>query len=71
MLWTQNAWANGENRSAAYRCMNGHVLDPAMTYECPTCGVHDTRPVEDAGADPSVSVCNACGARFTLPVGAA
>ena len=29
MLWTQNAWADGDNRAAAYRCLNGHVTDPA------------------------------------------
>jgi hypothetical protein len=42
MLWTQNTWAAGDNRAAAYRCLNGHVLDPSMTRECPACGVHDT-----------------------------
>jgi predicted nucleic acid-binding Zn ribbon protein len=64
MLWTQNAWAQGDNRAAAYRCMNGHVLDPAMTRECPKCGVHDTQIVEQA-REAAACVCNACGARFT------
>lgn len=45
MLWTQNAWdadnADSETR-AAYRCLNGHVVDPSMTRQCPACGVHDT-----------------------------
>ena len=31
MLWTQNAWAHGNNRAAAYQCPNGHVIDPAET----------------------------------------
>ena len=66
MLWTQNAWAQGENRSAAYRCMNGHVLDPAMTHPCPNCGVHDTRIVEEAAEGPRACECKACGTRFTL-----
>ena len=30
MLWTQNAWAHGNNRAAAYQCPNGHVLDPSL-----------------------------------------
>ena len=31
MLWTQNAWSHGERRAAAYRCINGHVVDPQGT----------------------------------------
>lgn len=42
MLWTQNAWHAGDSHSAAYQCLNGHVLDPAETRQCPKCGVHDT-----------------------------
>src|SRR3954463_16707091 len=38
MLWTQNAWAHGNNRAAAYRCPNGHVIDPSLTRQCPRCG---------------------------------
>ena len=45
MLWTQNAWHVDESTSAAYRCVNGHVLDPATTRQCPACGVHDTEVV--------------------------
>ncbi len=65
MLWTQNIWAHGDNRAAAYRCLNGHVLDPATTRECPTCGVHDTRIAELGDDGQTTHVCNACGARFT------
>jgi len=42
MLWTQNAWKTGGTGQAAYRCKNGHVIDPALTAQCPKCGVHDT-----------------------------
>ena len=42
MLWTQNAWQSGGGVGAAYRCANGHVLDPALTRQCPNCGMHDT-----------------------------
>ena len=66
MLWTQNAWTHGDSRAAAYRCLNGHVLDPATTRECPTCGLHNTRVVE-SGDDQSGHVCNSCGARFDVP----
>jgi predicted RNA-binding Zn-ribbon protein involved in translation (DUF1610 family) len=68
MLWTQNVWVHGENRAAAYRCPNGHVLDPSTTRECPICGVHDTRIVESSRRDGQTKhVCNACGARFAAP----
>jgi uncharacterized OB-fold protein len=67
MLWTQNAWAHGDNRAAAYRCLNGHVTDPVDTRECPTCGVHDTRLVPESGAGPGAYTCNRCGARFSPP----
>lgn len=72
MLWTQNAWAHGDSRSAAYCCTNGHVLDPALTRECLTCGVHDTRMVKEGGKDggegETAFVCNQCGTRFTVPL---
>jgi predicted RNA-binding Zn-ribbon protein involved in translation (DUF1610 family) len=67
MLWTQNAWADADNRAAAYRCLNGHVLDPATTRECPTCGVHDTRAIETNADAQTAYVCNACGAQFAVP----
>jgi predicted RNA-binding Zn-ribbon protein involved in translation (DUF1610 family) len=63
MLWTQNAWSHGELRSAAYRCANGHVVDPQSTRQCPKCGVHDTKPVEQRGV---LFVCNQCGNRFEV-----
>jgi predicted RNA-binding Zn-ribbon protein involved in translation (DUF1610 family) len=67
MLWTQNAWASGDNRAGAYRCMNGHVLDPQLTRECPSCGVHDTSVIEGSPADQVEHLCHACGARFAPP----
>jgi predicted RNA-binding Zn-ribbon protein involved in translation (DUF1610 family) len=63
MLWTQNAWGQGEHRSAAYQCANGHVDDPTTTRECPVCGVHDTRTLEST-AEQETHACNACGERF-------
>ena len=66
MLWTQNACTHGDSRAAAYRCPNGHVLDPATTRECPTCGVHDTRIAELSDDDQTTHMCNACGARFAV-----
>ena len=30
MLWTENAWRAGDTAGAAYRCANGHVIDPAL-----------------------------------------
>ena len=67
VLWTQNAWVNGDNRAAAYRCLNGHVTDPADTRECPACGLHDTRVVSPCGAGPSAHLCNQCGVQFSVP----
>jgi hypothetical protein len=67
MLWTQNAWASGDNRAAAYRCMNGHVLDPQLTRECPSCGVHDTSVIEGSPAGQVGHLCHACGERFATP----
>lgn len=67
MLWTQNAWAHGENRAAAYQCTNGHVIDPATTHGCPVCGLHDTRMLEPATEPSEIRACNACGARFGDP----
>ena len=67
MLWTQNTWAHGDNRAAAYRCLNGHVLDPSTTRECPTCGVHDTRATESSEDGQTTHECNSCGTRFAVP----
>jgi transcription elongation factor Elf1 len=62
MLWTQNAWAQGDNRAAAYQCPNGHVLDPDTTRQCPRCGAHDTAAAPAAGA----LECHRCGNQFTI-----
>jgi predicted RNA-binding Zn-ribbon protein involved in translation (DUF1610 family) len=64
MLWTQNAWSHGESLAAAYRCVNGHVVDPQATRQCPLCGVHDTRPIEQVERGAAAFVCNLCGTRF-------
>jgi transposase len=64
MLWTQNAWAHGDNRAAAYQCPNGHVLDPALTHQCPRCGVHDTGS-GGSKADGAFE-CHRCGNTFTV-----
>lgn len=66
MLWTQNAWAHGDNRAAAYRCPNGHVIDPAATHQCPRCGVHDTAAI--AGGEPGSFECHRCGNKFNIAV---
>jgi predicted RNA-binding Zn-ribbon protein involved in translation (DUF1610 family) len=67
MLWTQNAWASGDNRAAAYRCVNGHVVDPELTRECPECGVHDTRLQAASTNASNQHVCHRCGALFSTP----
>jgi predicted RNA-binding Zn-ribbon protein involved in translation (DUF1610 family) len=64
MLWTQNAWTHGDSRAAAYRCPNGHVLDPHTTHQCPKCGVHDTDAVSTGDG---AFRCNRCGNQFTVP----
>jgi transposase len=64
MLWTQNAWARGDHRAAAYKCEKGHVVDPALTRQCPRCGIHDTSPSEDGSGKIE---CHRCGHRFELP----
>ena len=64
MLWTQNAWAHGDNRAAAYQCPNGHVIDPATTRQCPRCGVHDTS-VDPSKGD-GARECHRCGNKFQL-----
>lgn len=69
MLWTQGAWPVPGSVSgvvvsrAAYACLNGHVLDPAETPQCPDCGVHDTAWDEASGR----FVCQRCGHTFTVP----
>ena len=61
MLWTQNAWAHGDNRAAAYQCSNGHVLDPQTTRQCLQCGVHDTSALP---TEAGTFECTRCHHRF-------
>lgn len=66
MLWTQNAWPAGGTTDAAYRCLNGHLLDPSTTRQCPECGVHDTTLVDEADGRQNYR-CSRCGASFSMP----
>jgi predicted RNA-binding Zn-ribbon protein involved in translation (DUF1610 family) len=66
MLWTQNAWHRDGAHSAAYQCMNGHVVDPALTRQCPACGVHDT-VLTSAHEGTQEFRCNHCGESFQYP----
>jgi predicted RNA-binding Zn-ribbon protein involved in translation (DUF1610 family) len=65
MLWTQNAWRTGDTANAAYRCLNGHVVDPATTKQCPACGLHDTILLDEA--DGPQHRCLRCGKAFQVP----
>jgi predicted RNA-binding Zn-ribbon protein involved in translation (DUF1610 family) len=67
-IWTQDAWRDepgGEPR-AAYRCLNGHVIDPSTTRQCPACGVHDTMLLGTTGGRQQFQ-CAQCGQSFTFP----
>ena len=70
MIWTQGAWPDRQSRPdlpltvAAYRCLNGHVLDPDETRQCPGCGVHDTSRVAEGS---SSFTCHRCGESFRYP----
>jgi hypothetical protein len=66
MLWSQNAWPAGDTYSAAYQCPNGHVVDPAMTRQCPRCGIHDTE-LTDATEGRQQFKCHRCGEAFQIP----
>lgn len=66
LLWTQNAWPPDGETSAAYRCLNGHVLDPSTTRQCPACGVHDTTLVTSTTNQQDFR-CARCGQSFTFP----
>ena len=68
MIWTQNAWrgdAASEPR-AAYRCRNGHAIDPDTTRQCPACGVHDT-VLRGTAEGRQQFTCARCGESFTYP----
>jgi DNA-directed RNA polymerase subunit RPC12/RpoP len=66
MLWTQNAWPPADKVEAAYRCPNGHVVDPDETRQCPNCGVHDTQRLTH-GDRPARFRCFRCGCEFDFP----
>lgn len=68
VIWTQNAWRAEDDPEvhAAYRCLNGHVLDPATTRQCPICGVHDTTLRRTADGRQEFQ-CAQCGETFTFP----
>jgi predicted RNA-binding Zn-ribbon protein involved in translation (DUF1610 family) len=66
MLWTQNAWRAADTSNAAYQCLNGHVVDPATTRQCPTCGVHDTTLIDEPAGRQQYR-CLRCDATFQVP----
>jgi ribosomal protein S27E len=69
MLWTQAAWhepgpaPRTEMARAAYRCDNGHILDPSDTPQCPNCGLHDTMRT----ASSTSFRCRRCATAFAVP----
>lgn len=66
-LWTQNAWHETDGAArAAYRCLNGHVIDPGTTRQCPACGVHDTI-LRDTVEGRQQFTCARCGEGFAYP----
>ena len=66
MIWTQNAWPADAKVEAAYRCRQGHLVDPATTRQCPACGVHDTKVVGVLDGRQQCQ-CAHCGKAFTFP----
>lgn len=66
MLWSQNAWEDEGVHAAAYRCAEGHVVNPRTTRQCPGCGVHDTAELSDEGGSQEFS-CLRCGREFRVP----
>ena len=66
MLWTQNAWKTGDTGQAAYRCENGHAVDPSLTPQCPGCGIHDTVLLGAEGGRQQFR-CTRCVERFEVP----
>ena len=67
-IWTQNAWpvGSGSATRAAYRCFNGHVIDPDTTRQCPSCGVHDTI-LRGTVEGRQQFTCARCGEAFAYP----
>jgi transposase-like protein len=47
--------------------MNGHVIDPEVTRECPSCGMHDTGVLGLSSAEQTHHICHVCTARFSRP----
>ena len=66
LLWTQNAWKVGDTGQAAYCCENGHVVDPALTRQCPVCGIHDTVLLDDTDGRQQFR-CAVCRQAFEWP----
>jgi predicted RNA-binding Zn-ribbon protein involved in translation (DUF1610 family) len=66
MMWTHNAWQTDSSAESAYRCENGHVLDPALTKQCPACGVHDTVLLSESEGRQQFR-CDGCGKTFEFP----
>ena len=66
LVWSQNAWPPVGGKSAAYRCLNGHVVHPSTTRQCPACGVHDTTLLKSASGLHDFR-CARCGQSFTFP----
>lgn len=66
MLWTQNAWKTGDTAQAAYRCQNGHMLDPSLTRQCPACGIHDSVMLHDGNGREEFR-CMRCAELFQVP----
>jgi predicted RNA-binding Zn-ribbon protein involved in translation (DUF1610 family) len=67
MLWSQNAWPRDAQTEAAFRCRNGHMTDPAETKQCPGCGVHDTRRIDQGSDGHADFECYRCKTRFAVP----
>ena len=65
MIWSQNAWKTGETGRAAYRCENGHLVDPSLTRQCPACGIHDTVLLGEREARQQFR-CARCGEAFDV-----
>ena len=66
LLWTQNAWKADQTGQAAYRCENGHVVDPSLTPQCPACGIHDTELLGSHDGRQQFR-CTRCAEAFKVP----